>query len=125
MPELPAKVREAWDNREGPIVLATVDNSGRPNIIYATCVAAFGNSQLVVADNFFDKTRKNIKAGCSGAVLFITKQGKAYQAKGPLTYHTEGPVFDAMKTWHNPKHPGVAATALKVEEFYSGAERFV
>jgi len=125
MSRLPSDVREAWDNRNGPVVLATVDQSGVPNIIYATCVAAFSDAQLVVADNYFDKTRKNLIAGSKGAILFITTDGKAYQVKGSLEYHTEGPVFDHMKTWNPPKHPGNAAAMLNVEEVYAGAERLL
>lgn len=125
MPELPAVVREAWENRNGPIILATVDNNGSPNIIYATCVAAYGNSQLVVADNYFDKTRKNLLSGCKGAILFMTKEGKAYQVKGRIEYFTEGRIFDHMKTWNPSQHPGHAAAALNVEEAYKGAERLL
>ncbi len=36
MAQLPEKVVEAWEEREGPIVLTTVDNGGKPNSIYAT-----------------------------------------------------------------------------------------
>jgi len=38
MSALPEVVSQAWDKRQGPIVLATVDATGKPNIIYATCV---------------------------------------------------------------------------------------
>ena len=125
MPQLPEEVSKAWDTRNGPIVLVTVDEAGLPNAIYATCVSKFAEDTIVVADNYFDKTRANIKAGCRGAILFITKAGKSYQAKGTLAYHTEGPVFERMKTFHDPKHPGVAATVLQVEHVYSGAEKLM
>jgi uncharacterized protein len=125
MPQLPMEVCESWNDRTGPVVLATVDKGGVPNIIYASSVAAFSDAQLVVADNYFDKTRKNLLAGSRGAILFITKAGKAYQVKGPLEYHTEGPIFDHMKTWNPPKHPGNAAVVLNVEAVYSGAKRLV
>jgi len=123
MSALPKQVREAWENRDGPAVFATVGEGAQPNIIYVTCVGAFGDDRLVVADNYFDKTRRNLKRGSKGAILFRTKGGKAYQVKGTLEYHTSGPVFDHMKTWNPPEHPGHAAAALKVEEVYSGAER--
>ena len=123
MPSLPDSVRQAWEDRDGPVILATVSPEGVPNIIYATCVGAFGDDRLVVADNYFDKTRKNILAGGKGALLFRSKKGKAYQAKGTLEYHTSGEVFDHMKTWNPPKHPGHAAAALRIEEIYSGAEK--
>lgn len=125
MASLPETVRQAWENREGPAVLTTVSDSGVPNSIYVTCVAAFGQDRLVVADNYFDKTRRNILAGCKGSILFLAKGGKAYQVKGRLEYHKQGQVFDHMKTWNPSKHPGHAAAALVVEEVYSGADKLL
>lgn len=123
MTTLPKMIRDAWEDREGPIVLATVNKTGVPNIIYASCVGIFGEDKLVVADNYFDKTRANIQNGCKGALLFITKESKAYQMKGTLEYYTEGEIFDDMKKWNPEKNPGHAAAALVVEEVYSGAEK--
>jgi uncharacterized protein len=129
---LSKQAREAWENRDGPAVFATVGEGGVPNIIYVTCVGIFGGDpcvavfagdRLVVADNYFDKTRKNLKRGSKGAILFRTKDGKAYQVKGQLEYHSSGPIFDHMKTWNPKEHPGHAAAALLVEEVYSGAEK--
>jgi len=125
MASLPETVRQAWENREGPAVLTTVSDSGVPNSIYVTCVAAFGDDRLVVADNYFDKTRRNILADCKGSILFLAKGGKAYQIKGCLEYHKQGQVFDHMKTWNPTKHPGHAAVALVVEEVYSGADKLL
>ena len=123
MTALPDDVRQAWEDRDGPVILATVGPDGAPNIIYATCVSAFGDDRLVVADNYFDKTRRNILAGSKGALLFRTHAGKAYQVKGALEYHTRGEIFDDMKSWNPPQHPGHAAAALRVEEVYCGAEK--
>lgn len=121
--KIPETVKEAWTRREGPVVLATVDNDSRPNIIYATCVSLYRDQRVVVADNYFDKTRSNLKAGTKGAILFITKDNKAYQFKGAVEYHTEGPVFEDMKTWNPSQHPGHAAAVLVVDEVFSGAKR--
>lgn len=125
MSALPKRVVEAWENRDGPVILATVDKAGMPNAIYATCVAMYGDSRLVVADNYFDKTRRNIRAGCRGALLFRSKDGKAYQVKGPIEYHEGGEIFSHMKTWNPPQHPGRAAAALLAEEVFSGAEKLL
>ena len=123
MPALPEVVRQAWDNREGPIVLSTVDSDGKPNSIYATCVSKYREDTLIVADNFFNKTRANILADSQATLLFITKEGKSYQVKGRIEYHTEGLVFDDMKRWNPTTLPGHAAAALKVEQVFSGAEQ--
>jgi len=120
---LPDSVREAWEDRDGPMILATVSPEGVPNIIYVGCVGAFGEDRLVVADNYFHKTRKNLLNGGKGSLLFRSKKGKAYQVKGTLEYHKNGDIFDHMKTWNPSKHPGHAAAALRIEEVYSGAEK--
>lgn len=123
MTVLPEIVNQAWEQREGPVVLTTVDSAGVPNAIYATCVRKASADTLVVADNFFNKTRTNILAGSPASLLFITKEGKAYQVKGRIEYHTEGPVFDAMKQWNPTQLPGHAAAALQVEQVFAGGEQ--
>ena len=120
---LPEKVSKAWDDKDGPVIFSTVDEDGVPNAIYVTCVAKYGEEMLVVADNFFNKTRKNIFSGSKGSMLFITSEGKSYQVKGSIEYHKEGDIFEDMKKWNPTKHPGHAAVALKIEEVYSGAEK--
>ena len=125
MAALPEKVSKAWEDREGPIILSTVNGDGVPNTIYATCVSKFSEDTIVVANNYFSKTLKNILAGSKGTILFITKEGKSYQIKGSIEYHKEGSVFEDMKKWNPKKHPGHAAAALKVEEVYAGAEKLL
>ena len=123
MSKLPKIIDEAWVNREDRSVFTTVDEAGVPNSVYVTCTARYGGDLIVVADNYFAKTKKNIFSGSKGSVLFITKDGKAYQAKGTIEYHRDGEVFNDMKTWNPEKHPGHGAVAVKVEEVYSGAEK--
>ena len=125
MAKLSTAVREAWEDRDGPAILATADASGAPNIIYVTCVSAYDESRLLVADNYFDKTRKNLAHGSKGAILFQSKSGKAYQVKGTLERHTDGAMFDHMKTWNPPSHPGHAVAVLNIEAAYSGAEKLL
>ena len=125
MPQLPEEASNAWDNRNGPIVLVTVDVAGLPNAIYATCVSKFAEDTLVVADNYFDKTRRNILHGIKGAILFITKDNKAFQVKGRLEYHRSGPIYEDMKKWNPAKHPGHAAVSLEIEEVYQGAKKLL
>ncbi|MCF7886242.1 MAG: pyridoxamine 5'-phosphate oxidase family protein, partial [Candidatus Marinimicrobia bacterium] len=104
MAELPEKVSQAWENREGPIILSTVNESGQPNAIYATCVSKFDESTIVVADNYFDKTKNNILNGSKGAILFMDKDKNAYQIKGNIEYHQEGEIFKDMECWNPDKH---------------------
>ncbi len=124
MANLPEAAAEAWENREGPVVMTTVDSTGTPNTIYVTCVNKYSNDQIVVADNKMHKTRANITAGSKVNLLYITKNKKAFQLKGSVAYITEGPIFDDMKTgWLDKKYPGHAAVVIHIEEVYSGAEK--
>jgi len=125
MSKLPEDVSKAWDDRKGPVVFTTVDENGVPNAIWATCVSKFNEGTIVIADNYFDKTRKNILVGSKGSILFITHEGKAFQVKGTIEYHKGGNIFEDMKKWNPTKHPGNAAAALKVEEVYSGSKRLL
>jgi hypothetical protein len=123
MKKLPEEVIAAWNNREKAVILTTVDSKGIPNSIYASCVGLYEESAVVIADNYFDKTQRNILSGSPASVLFITKDGKPYQLKGSLSYKKEGPVFDFMKSWNPKRHPGKAATVLHAKEIYSGAKK--
>lgn len=125
MAALPEKVSRAWDNRQDPVVLTTVDRDGKPNAIYASCVSKFNEEILIVADNYFSKTRENILSGSRGSILFITKDGQSFQIKGRLEYLKEGAFYEDMKKWNPRMHPGHAAAVLNVEEVYSGSERLV
>ena len=120
---LPEEIRNAWNEREGAVVLTTVDKDGRANSIYVTCVGMYQNKWIVIADNYFDKTRKNILDGSMGVVLFITRDKKAYQLKGALEYHESGEFFDFMKSWNPERHPGHAAAVLIPASAYSGATK--
>ena len=123
MKEMTEEIIAAWENRIGPAIFTTVDEKGNPNSIYVTCVSRYDNKTIVVADNYFDKTRNNIKAGSRGSVLFITGAKKSYQLKGVIKYLEKGPIFDDMKCWNPKKHPGNAAAALKVDKAYSGSKK--
>ena len=123
MSVLPEEIGKAWDERKGPVTFTTIDETGVPNAIYATCVKKFDEDTIVIADNFFDKTRNNILAGSKGSILFITSEGTSFQIKGTIEYHKEGGFFEDMKKWNPKQHPGHAAAVLKVEEVYSGSKK--
>lgn len=123
---LPEVVSKAFEKRTEPVVFATVDKNGMPNAIYASCVKKYDEGMIVIADNFFSKTRANILAGNKGSIVFIAPENKSYQIKGSIEYCKEGEIFDDMKKgWLASKYPGIAAVVINVEEAYSGAERLL
>jgi len=123
MPILPEIVSEAWEQREGPCVLGTVDSQQQPNIIYIGAIKKLTESTFVVADSAFHKTRANIANGSKGSLLFITKEWKAYQIICRIETLTSGELFDDLPNWVDPQYTSVAAVVLHVEEVFSGAEK--
>ena len=123
MNKLPQIIIDAWKDRIKAPVVTTVDKDGVPNSIYVTCVSIYNQKEILVADNYFDKTYKNLRIGCKGSLLFLTQQGKAYQLKGTLSYEDGGERFDNMKKWNGRGLPGKGVAVLTVEAVYSGAQR--
>ncbi|HAJ95279.1 MAG TPA: pyridoxamine 5-phosphate oxidase [Actinobacteria bacterium] len=125
MKKMPEVASKAWDNRKGPIIFTTVGENGISNSIYVTCVSKYDEGTIVIANNYFDKTQKNILSGSRGTILFITDEDKSYQVKGSIKYYTEGDIFDDMKKWNPENHPGHGAAAVEVEEVYSGDKKLL
>ena len=123
MPLKPESLKTAWEKRDGPLVLATVDADGTPNAVYVMSVKLLSDGRIAIADNKFHKTRANIKNGSRGSLLFIAKDRAAYQAKGTIEYVTSGPIYDDMLTWVDARFARVAVAALSVEHLFSGAEK--
>ena len=123
---LPEIVSKALDSRKAPAIFTTVDAEGVPNSVYVGFVHKPNEETLVLADNYFDKTRKNIQAGCACSLLFISPEDKAYQLKGSVSYETSGEAFEAMKKgWLPAKYPGVAAVVFSIESVFCGAEQLL
>lgn len=123
MSKLPKLLLDAWKSKTGAPVMTTVSKNGISNSIYVLSVSIFNEEQFIIANNYFDKTFKNIEQGCNGNFLFITDQRTPYQLKGTYEYLTEGPAFDAMKKHNPPKHPGHGVAILTIDEIYSGSTK--
>lgn len=123
MATLPQAFLDAWERREPRMILTTVDPNSEPNSVWVLCVKQLDDQRILIANNFFNKTLKNIQSGSRGALLFIAPEREAYQIKGSLEYYSEGPIYDEMKAWLDPKFAGVGAVILNIEAIYYGAEK--
>lgn len=117
------EIIDAWAEREGATVLTTVSSEGIPNSIWVMSTGLYKNEHIIIADNYFDKTKANILSTGIASVLFITKEGRSYQLKGTMSYHRDGPFYDFMMEVTPPKFPRRAAVVLHATEIYSGSER--
>jgi len=123
MEKLSQRIIDAWKNHQGPVVFTTVNKKNVPNAIYVTCVSLYKDKSILVADNFFVKTKENILSNSAASILFITEEGKSYQLKGSVQYHVKGEYFEDMKKWNPEKLPGNAVAIINIDEIYSGSEK--
>ncbi len=125
MSTLPQAFLDAWEQREPRMIFTTVSRSGEPNSVWVLYVKKLDDQRVLIANNFFCKTLENIQSGSRGSLLMIAPEREAYQIKGSLEYYTEGPIYDDMKAWLDPKFAGVGAVILNIESIYYGAEKVV
>lgn len=102
--------------------IATANQDGTPNVVPMTFVKVYDENNLLVVDNFMNKTRKNLVSNAQMAIcVWDLKAGQAYQIKGRTTRSTSGKVFDEAKKWVEEKMPGLqaqAAVLLSVEQVF-------
>jgi len=121
---IPEEVIEAWRGKTMPATLATVSEDGEPNVIYTSFVQYHGDDRFIFTDHYFNKTRDNILNGSSGALLFISPDGRSsYQLKGKLTLQEDGELYQQMKRGMPPTLPGRAIVILDVDSVYRGGDR--
>jgi predicted pyridoxine 5'-phosphate oxidase superfamily flavin-nucleotide-binding protein len=125
MSSLPQAFLDAWDHREPRMILTTVNQASEPNAVWVLCVNKLDDKRILIANNFFNKTLENILTGSHGSLLMIAPEREAYQIKGSLEYHTDGPIYTDMKSWLDPKFAGVGAVILNIESIYYGAEKII
>lgn len=125
MAKLTPEALHAWQQHDERMVFTTTDANNIANSIWVICAKLINDEQIVIANNAFNKTLENIKHGSKGVLLYIAPEREAYQVKGSLEYYSEGPVYDDMKSWLDPKYPGKGALVLNIEKVYYGEEQVV
>jgi len=113
-------------------LIATASKEGKPNLIYVKFLKVYSETQLMVANNKFFKTEKNLLENPKMAIVVLDKEtGKSYQLKGSVEIHKKGKEFEDCIEWvketrvreSKPEMVPKAAVLLNVEEIYCGAER--
>ncbi len=125
MAKLTPEALHAWQQHDERMVFTTTNQDNIANSIWVICAKLINDEQFVIANNAFNKTLENIKLGSDGVLLYIAPERESYQIKGTLDYYENGPIYDDMKNWLDPKYPGKGALVLNIKEVYYGAEKIV
>jgi predicted pyridoxine 5'-phosphate oxidase superfamily flavin-nucleotide-binding protein len=113
--------------KQGVLVLGTADLNGIPNVVPVGAVRILDDETIVVSDQYFYKTLRNLKENPRVAISFWeTEKGEGYQIKGDATIHTDGKIFEETAEWvrqfgetigHPLKSKG--AVVIKITAIYS------
>lgn len=122
MVKIPQKVRNAIKNGK-PFSLATASKKGKPNMNYVNCLKLIDPETVLIADNYFKKTKKNLLENPQIAFGVLDEKAASYQIKGKIEYLTKGKYYDEVQEWCRKKHPRKAAVIVHVKEIYNGMKR--
>lgn len=89
MLQIPTEIKNLFE--KSIVAFGTCDKLMRPNIVAITCCKVVGPNQILITDNFFNKTYKNLLDNSQVSLSFWDEGGKsAYQLKGNAQYMTSG-----------------------------------
>jgi uncharacterized protein len=100
------------------IALATINKNNNPNVVYMSCVKVVSKNQILITDNYMNKTRKNILENKSCAIAVTdSKFDCGYQLKGTAKYFSSGKWLKAVKELKKNKGlPAKGAVIFVVKE---------
>lgn len=75
---------------ENPIALGTVDKKNNPNVIAVAYVKVISPNQILVTDNFMEKTKKNIQNNNNVCLAVWGKDWEGCKIIGKAKYFTTG-----------------------------------
>ncbi len=126
--KIPEHIQEIINKQELHI-LSTSTRDGVPNVIYLKFLKVYNDEQILIANNKFSKTEKNLTENPRASFVVLDKENKkSYQIKGGVEFHTNDDVFEDTVKWVKEKssspdlHPK-SGIIFNVEEIYCGAEK--
>lgn len=97
MAKMNARMKEIFEKQE-TIVLATATKDGVPNVVPINAKKILDDETILISDQFFGKTLKNMQENPQAA-LTIWDKLEGYQVKGTVTIETSGKRFEETAQW--------------------------
>jgi predicted pyridoxine 5'-phosphate oxidase superfamily flavin-nucleotide-binding protein len=121
MVKMPTEAKEVLQKQK-PTPIATASKDGKPNVVYIGYLKILDDEHIMIGDNFFGKTLKNLEENPRICILCYDSESKrSYQIKGSVKVHKFGPEFEEMRAWvhgANPKMPAKTCVMVTVEEVF-------
>jgi len=100
--------------------LATSSKDSRPNVVPIGAFKLLDDETALISDQFFSKTRKNLKENPQVAVSWWGSKG-GFQIKGSVTIHTSGAIFEQDVAWVKTIRADLtprSAVVMKITDVY-------
>jgi hypothetical protein len=102
------------------VFLATASKEGTPNVVPIGAFKLLDDETLLISDQFFNKTLKNLKENPKIAISYWGEKG-GFQIKGSITLHTNDEVFKQDVAWMKELRPNLvpkSAVVMKITEAF-------
>lgn len=100
------------------IAFATVDLNNKPNVVAVAFCKVVSDNQILITDNFMNKTRENLENNKNVSLSFWN-QDNGYQLKGTAEVYTSGEFKEIVD--NDPNNNGLshkAAILVTIEEIW-------
>ena len=122
MSKITPEMKEVLSKMAVPVV-ATASRDGKPNVVPIACFKVLSDDEILIMDNFMNKTRANIEANPAIAITaWSMEHHGGYQFKGTAKIEVQGSIFEEgvkMVKSQRPQLNPKAAIVIKVEEIYA------
>jgi uncharacterized protein len=114
--------REIRESLEGTktLFLATASKDRIPNVVPIGAFMLLDDETLLISDQFFLKTLRNVRENPVIALSWWGDKG-GYQIKGPVTLHSDDEIFRKDVAWMKEIRPHLtpkSAVMVKIAEVY-------
>jgi predicted pyridoxine 5'-phosphate oxidase superfamily flavin-nucleotide-binding protein len=102
------------------VFLATSSKKGLPNVVPIGAFKLLDDETLLISDQFFNKTLRNLKENPHVAISWWGEKG-GFQFKGPVTIHTSDEIFRQDVAWMKELRPTLtpkSAVIMKITGVY-------
>jgi predicted pyridoxine 5'-phosphate oxidase superfamily flavin-nucleotide-binding protein len=117
-----AKEMQEMIARARVCVIATASIDGKPNVVPLGLTRVISDNEILVMDNYMNKTRANLEANPVAAIsVWDLELHMGYQFKGKVRIETTGEVFEKGKQLVKTRRPQAiprAAIILTVNEIF-------
>ncbi len=119
MVKLTDEIKESLAGTE-TLFLATASGNAVPNVVPIGAFKLLDDETLLISDQYFLKTLRNLKENPTIALSWWGKKG-GYQLKGPVSLHVDDETFRQDVAWMKERRPHLtpkSAVVLKIADIY-------